>query len=115
MIKINGVVMPTPKEFKVGIEDVDGEAERNARGDLLRDRVAIKRKLECAWGPLSPANISKILKAVKPEFFTCEFPDPEEGTLITKTMYAGPKSSTMYSYIGGQAKWEGLSFNIIEK
>lgn len=116
MLKINGVVMPTPKEFKVGLDDIDDGTERNARGDLLRDRIANdKRKLECSWGPLSPSDISKILKAVEPVFFQCEYPDPKEGKLVIKTMYAGPKSSLIYSYINEQPKWEGLSFNIIER
>ena len=116
MLKINGVVMPTPKEFKVGLEDIDGETERNARGYLLRDRIASdKRKLECSWGPLDNSELNQILKAVEPVFFECEYPDPKEGGMVTKTMYAGPKSSTMYSYVDGKPKWEGLSFNIIER
>lgn len=115
MLKINGVVMPTPKEFKVGLDDIDDGTERNARGGLLRDRIASdKRKLECSWGPLSPSEISKILKAVEPVYFQCEYPDPKEGGLVTKTMYAGPKSAPLYRYVNGQPKWLGLSFNIIE-
>lgn len=115
MLKINGVAIPTPKSFKVGYNDIDGETNRNAKGDLTRDRIATKRKIECEWGPLSPTEISQVLKAVQPEFFQCEYPDPLEGTFITKTMYTGEKNSPMYSCINGRPKWSGLSFNIIEK
>ena len=44
MLKINGVDITAPKSFQVDIEDVDGESGRNARGEMLRDRIAVKRK-----------------------------------------------------------------------
>ena len=47
---LNGVAVVAPKSFQVGIQDVDGETGRNANGDMVRDRIATKRKLECEWG-----------------------------------------------------------------
>ena len=115
MYKVNGVAMPTPKSFNVNISDLDGESNRNANGDLMRDRIATKRKLEIEYPPLDPSDISLILKAISPVFISVEYPDPQEGRFITKTMYAGDKSSPMYSIINGQPKWSGLKFNLIEK
>ena len=114
MYKVNGVVMPTPISFTVNISDLDGETNRNANGDLIRDRIATKRKLEIEYQPLDPSEISLILKAISPVFISVEYPDPQEGGVI-KTMYAGDKSSPMYSIINGQPKWSGLKFNLIEK
>ena len=46
LFKINGVTMPTPKSFKVTINDIDSEnTTRDARGTMHRDRIAVKRKL----------------------------------------------------------------------
>ena len=115
MYKINGVSMPAPKAFKVAISDIDGETNRNANGDLMRDRIATKRKIEIEYQPLDPGDISKILKAISPVFVSVEFPDPQEGTLITKIMYAGDKSAPVYQCIEGETKWSGLTFNLIEK
>ena len=115
MYKVNGVAMPTPKSFTVNISDLDGESNRNANGDLIRDRIATKRKLEIEYPPLDPSDISLILKAISPVFISVEYPDPQEGGFITKTMYAGDKSSPMYSIINGQPKWSGLKFNLIER
>lgn len=115
MLKINGVDIATPKSFKVTINDIDGESNRNAKGDLIRDRVATKRKLECEWPPLTMAQSSTLLQAVKDIYFQVEFPDPMEGALITKTCYVGDRSSPMYALINGEYLWQGLSMNIIEK
>jgi len=115
MLKINGVAIATPKTFEVEISDLDGESNRNANGELSRDRIAVKRKLNCEWGPLEPAQISALLNAVSAIFFTAEFPDPQAGTLITKTMYVGDRTTPAYSFINGVPKWSGLKMNFIEK
>ena len=114
MLKINGVAIATPKSFEVTISDLDGETNRNATGNLIRDRIAIKRKLSLEWPPLNQAEISSLLNAISTVFFTVTFPDPQLG-IITKTMYTGDRSSPMYCYINGVAKWEGLKMNFIEK
>lgn len=115
MYKVNGVAMPTPKSFNVNISDLDGESNRNANGDLIRDRIATKRKLEIEYQPLDSSEVSLILKTISPVFISVEYPDPLEGEIITKTMYAGDKSIPMYCIVDGQPKWNGLKFNLIEK
>lgn len=43
------VVLPAPAEIKWSISDLDGDGSgRNQNGDLFRDRVAVKRKIECS-------------------------------------------------------------------
>lgn len=111
---INGVTVVAPKSFKVSISDVDGETGRNARGDMVRDRVAVKRKLECEWGLLSQAEMSALLTAVKSEFFTVSYPDPEVG-IISRTFYVGDRSAPAYSWANNLKPWSGLSMNFIER
>ena len=43
---INGVAVKHPKSFQVGIQDIDGETGRNANGDMVRDRITTKQKVE---------------------------------------------------------------------
>lgn len=51
------VVLPAPAEIKWSISDLDGDGSgRNQNGDLFRDRVAVKRKIECSWLPMSAAK-----------------------------------------------------------
>jgi len=115
MLKINGVAVAAPKVFKVDISDIDGETNRNAKGDMIRDRVATKRKLNCEWAPLTMVQISTLLKAVKGVFFTVEYPDPMEGSFITKTFYVGDRTTPMLYMKDGVPMWEGLSMNFIER
>lgn len=114
MLKINGVAIATPKTFEVTINDLDGESNRNANGDLIRDRIAIKRKLNLEWGLLSQTETSKLLKSVKDVFFDVTYPDPMDG-IVTRTMYVGDRASPAYSYIKGEIKWGGIKFNLIER
>lgn len=116
MIKINGVVIATPKVYEVTISDIDGETERNANGMLIRDRIAVKRKLNLEWGPLTQLEIQTLLNAISSVFFTVNYPDPMSG-MVTKTMYVGDRTVPAYMYdkISGQMKWQGLKMNFIER
>ncbi|MDM8313124.1 hypothetical protein QUW36_13755 [Clostridium cadaveris] len=114
MLKINGVAIATPKTYEVTVQDLDGETNRNANGDMIRDRIAVKRKLNLEWQPLSQSEISTLLTAVSGVFFTVTFPDPQLG-LITKTMYVGDRTSPAYQFKNGEVKWSGLKMNFIEK
>ena len=116
LLTIGGVPQTTPKEMKVGISDIDGETTRNANGDLIRDRIGTKRKLELEFPPLTQSKISTLLNAVSPVFFSVTFQDPQSG-MITKTMYVGDRTAPVYRYSTDAQKmlWEGLSMNFVEK
>lgn len=114
MLKINGVAIATPKVFEVSISDLDGETNRNANGDLIRDRVAVKRKINLEWSSLTQSEISTLLNATSSVFFTVTYPDPQLG-LTTKTMYVGDRTAPAYRYVNGAVKWESLKMNFIER
>lgn len=114
MIKINGVDIATPKVFEVSISDIDGETNRNANGDLIRDRISVKRKINLEWPPLSQSEIQALLNAVSSVFFTVTYPDPMSG-VTTKTMYVGDRTAPALIYKNNEVFWEGLKMNFIEK
>ncbi len=110
------VALPNPSELTWGIDDIDSEdTNRNQLGDLFRDRVTSKRKIECSWPPLSPSKCSTLLNAVKDQFFQITYPDAETGDNRTMTAYVGPRTAPMYSCIEDEPLWEGLSMNFIER
>lgn len=115
MITVNGTTIKTPSKLSVGIYDVSKNADRNASGDILIDRVAVKRKLEMEWGALTNAQISTLLSAITAVFFTVVYPDPQTGTDKSITCYVGDRAAPMYREISGVPLWEGLKMNFIEK
>lgn len=115
MIKVNGTTIKTPSTLQIDISDIDGSTERNANGTLIRDRIAVKRKLNMTWNALTPQEMSSLLKAVQDPFFTVEYPDPMTGNNQTKTMYVGDRNAPMYRNLNGAILWQGLTMNWIEK
>lgn len=117
--KNNGttVVPPTPAELKWSISDLDGEnSGRNQNGTLFRDRVAVKRKIECSWLPMNSANMSKLLKAVSDTFFDLTYPDAQDGDNRTITCYVGDRSApVMRPNEDGTWLWGQISINFIER
>ena len=111
---INGVAVEPPKSFQVGIQDIDGETGRNANGDMMRDRITVKRKLDCEWGMLTQEEMSRLLNAVSPGFFTVSYPDPMLGQ-TTKTFYVGDRTAPSYSFTEKFKPWSGAKFNLIER
>jgi hypothetical protein len=114
MIEVNNVLIPTPSSFKVGIMDISS-AERNAKGTMLIDRIAQKRKIEVSWKELEPKKLSEILKLINSTYFFVKYPDPMTGEFETKTFYVGDREIPMYSFINGKPVWIDISFNFIER
>ncbi|KSU22678.1 prophage protein [Lactococcus lactis subsp. lactis] len=117
-LSINGVIIKNPKTFKVGYQTIDADSSgRNANGEMVRDIIAQKVKLEIEWGPLDDSTASALLKAIKGEFFTLNYPDAETGGQLTKTFYSGDRSLPSYSWNDKftKIKWESFSANFIEK
>lgn len=117
MFKVNNVTMPEPSEISVSINDLDVDSTRNAKGDLIRDRVAVKRKYEIAYKSLSADDLSKILNAMKDEFFDATLIDPMENKAVTRKYYVGDRSIGVYSYNSKYKKcmYKDVKFSIVQK
>lgn len=115
MLKVNGIQIADPMEMKVDISDLDGETNRNARGDLIRDRIAVKRKISLEFPPLTAAQMSQLLSLIQDVFFDVTYPDPQTGANRTATFYVGDRSAPALYYRNGQVMWRGVSFNFVER
>lgn len=124
-LKINGltcgVELPEPAHggFSISIQDVDSASTgRGADGNMIRDRVAVKRKINLKFPPLTSSQMSAILSAVSGVSFSVEYPDPESATLnASGTFYCGDRTAPVYMADGTSINkfvWENVSFNLIE-
>ncbi|MGN9165715.1 DUF6711 family protein [Tissierellaceae bacterium HCP3S3_D8] len=114
MLKINDIKMPAPSNYQVRQIDLDN-LMRNARGQMIRERIATKREIELEWTLITPEETSLILKAIKPEFVKVEYFDQEDNTWRTGIFYASEKSNSALTFKNGRPIWKGLKFSLIER
>jgi hypothetical protein len=113
MLKIDGVLIPTPSEFTVGVQDIS-QAERVASGRIVIDRIATKIKLNMKWKYLTPTQLSDLLTAIDKVYFDVEYLDPRTNTMQTREFYVGDRTVGMYSYRSGNPIYVDIGFNFIE-
>lgn len=116
VLEIDSTDITNPQSLQVDIQDIDGESTgRNQLGELVRDRVATKRKVSCTWGPLSGTDMSTLLSAVSAVSFSLTYPDPLTGSTRTGTFYVGDRSIPAYRQNSDDTiLWESLSMNFVE-
>ncbi len=114
MIKIDGREIPTPSDYQVGIQDIS-KAERNARGDMIIERITTKRKIELGWKHLSKSNLQLVMNAVSPVFFSVIYLDPQTNSQQTGTFYAGDRNVGALDYLNCDIRWRDIKFSVIEK
>lgn len=117
-IKIkNQPIAEYPSTYQVTVLDLDdGESSvRTADGTLNRDRIAVKRQIEMAWGMLTWSKMSELLQSMSDVFFPVTYPDPMTGKYETKTFYVGNRPAPFSVMSNGTMFWNGLKLTLIEK
>lgn len=120
VFKVNGVNMlpyVAYGGFKWQRNDIDGpDAGRDLTGRLRRNRVATKVKLDITCRPLKSSEAAIVLSAIKPEYVTVEYYDPEAGTVLKKTMYANNNPAVFQvRNDDGTTWWSGITFPLVEQ
>ena len=113
-ITVNGVNLPTPTSFEVGVMDIS-KAERNANGKMIIERVATKRKLFLTYAYMTESQASLILKAIAPTFYFVTYIDPQDKVKKTGSFYCGDRQLGMLDYFDEVPRYKDLSFNLIER
>jgi hypothetical protein len=114
LVTIGAVDLPTPSDFSVGVQDLS-KAERNARGTMIIERIATKRKLDLSWSYLTAAQLSTVLNAVSPVFFTVTYVDPVTNANRSATFYCGDRNVGMIDFRGGVPRYKDVKFSLIER
>lgn len=113
LLKINGVAIPDPSDFRVGVMDIS-KAERNANGRMVIDIITTKVKLEMSWKYLTAEELSSILTSISPSTFNVNYLDPRTNTRQTRLFYVGDRQAGLYRFIDGKPTWVDIGFNFIE-
>lgn len=110
--------LPNPNGMEVAIQDIDSASTgRSVTGLMFRDRVAVKRKLNCTFPPLYSSDMKLTLEAMQDQFFTLEYPDAMTGARKSITAYVGDRTTPAYHVDGttGIVLFESLSANFVER
>lgn len=116
ILKVNNTEFPNPSKMQVTIQDWDAStSERNANGDLMRDRVTVKRKIEVEYALLDGNQMKTILDATEDVFFSVTYFDPKQNGFLTKTMYIGDRTPSLYVLRDDKILYRDFKFSLIEK
>lgn len=115
------VSLPDPMSMKINNYDIDSgdSTGRNQNGELLRDRVAVKEKIELKFPPMLRRDYQSILDMVKDQFFEVKYYSDYYGETRVATMYVGDRSFETY-YNQDQdnpslSQTRAISMNFIER
>lgn len=121
-------VIKSPSEIKWSIADISApDAGRTLDGIMHKERLAVggqKRKMELKWYAVKYGSetvngvltgSANILQAFTPEYIDVKYPDPQTGTIETKTFYTGDKELSFRLWLDGRQVMTDLAFSIIEQ
>lgn len=114
LISIGGVNLPTPSDYQVDILDLS-KAERNARGTMIIERIATKRKLEIRWNYLDKTQLKQILNLVSPVFFAVTYLDPQTDGNKSGTFYSGDRPIPMLDFQKSVPRYRDVKLSLIER
>ncbi|MCD8286501.1 MAG: hypothetical protein LUD50_04685 [Clostridia bacterium] len=115
ILTVEGTVLPDPSKMDTSDYDISS-SERNANGimvsQIIREDV---HKVECSWNVLRPDDYMVIRNAIKKKFglnVTYFLPDKNEKQ--TLEMYAGDRTTPIYTFENGEPVYKGFTLNFIE-
>ena len=115
---INGVRMPDPalEGVTIGREKIwSSNTGRTTSGKMVGTVVAVKTTLKIKWPPLTPAQTAVVENAVSGSAFVPVTFTDATGSTVTKTMYFGTPSYTVYSWADGVQYIKDVTVNGIEQ
>lgn len=121
---LNGSVytsLPDPQSMTISIYDLDagGSTGRNQEGLMLRDRKAVKEKIQCSWGVLWEDQAEALLDLLKEPFFTMKYYSPYYGVWREVECYVGDRTFPVYNGYDTahpeEFRYTGVTMNFIER
>ena len=116
-ITVNGVALPCPSKYQWGWQRVSAaESGRTESGLMLVNQVTVKRKIELEWAANDNlAEVSKILKAFRPQYISVRYFDFMDNQWETRIFYTGDMQVPLKCWFNYNQSVENIAFNIIER
>lgn len=114
MLKVDNVTLPEPKTLTTEHNKIwSSNTGRLDSGYFVGDLIAVKRKLNITWGPMSKEEAQKVITAINKQFVRIEYTD-EKNTTGSGDFYWGDGSFDFYNLTVDKLL-SGGSCNAIER
>lgn len=107
-VQSGGTYIELPDPAYQGYTTVANEltkADRNTLGNLIKERIAIKRSITVEWHGLTKAQKDAIMSGTSANTFSVRYVDMDDDTVKYSTFYRGDDAE-----ITGYGKYSGSSF-----
>ncbi|MGI6239180.1 MAG: hypothetical protein ACOYI5_06090 [Christensenellales bacterium] len=105
IVYIDGAAMPAPSGISVALEDIGDDAGRNALGEKVVDRIAVKRVIELEWAHLTSQQLAVLMTAAAGIFFAARYPDPATGEMRDMQCRAAERRARVHRADGLRPEW----------
>lgn len=115
VLKAGGVALPIPSSYKISYEVLDKDSGRNANGDMVRNILGTKVKIQCIFPMYTDENVFRLLlNVLKNPRISLEYYDIREDSYLTKTFYPSTATPEVYTLSDGKLISNELAINFIE-
>lgn len=114
LVNVGGVNLPAPSAYSAIAQDI-GKWERNARATMIGEFIARKAKIQMSWKYLNQNDLSTILNAIDPLFFSVTYLDEQTQTYKTGTFYKGDRTMPLYDFMNDVPRYSDFTVNLIER
>ena len=90
------LINPSKMTWNVYDLDAGGTTGRTITGRMLRDRVAIKEKIEMEFPPMEAADFTEMLRLIAGQSFQCRYYSLKTGSVRIAEMYVGDRTGSAY-------------------
>ena len=114
---VGGTSLPCPSKCDISYQDVSApDSGRTLDGQMQKQRVCQKVKIELEWLGVNDADASTILTAFDPEYVDVTYHDTKTNAITTKNFYTGDRKGATYWWDdNGEFTYTSITFNIIER
>ena len=116
MLKINSTVLPAPKDVEYSDNKLWSQnTGRLDSGFFVGELIAIKRKYEVTFPPLTPTQLSTVRTAFNDEFAQVTITDVDGSDVVLSSCYFGDLTVKAYSWKNGIKYAIDAKVSIIER
>lgn len=115
VLTVNGAAAPSPSEMQVALFEVGSGDRRSASGSLVKDVLAVKRRLTLRWAHLTPVELGELLGAVSGAYFQAEYPDPVTMAARSAVFRSGDAAAGVLRMVNGAPVWTDVCMEWVER